>query len=276
MTKRNHNVHSLVKRNALLGLAISLLAGLFPSFLVSAAPQALTFPVIGSSTYTDDYNSDRGGVKHHAIDIIASKGQKIVSATDGTIEYVTYPEQSWGYAAIVRGNDNYCYWYLHINNDVPGTDNGKGGMMHAFGPDIKSGNPIKKGQFMGWVGDSGNAESTVSHLHFGMHKLPSGGRCGTNHEDDNPPVNPYSYLKAAKKISKPVSYPALPGEVLPFKASIPVNIAVGNLDSNASDQETLVGAGYGGNPRSRSTRALRSSPTSMPICLNIRAASMLP
>lgn len=218
--------------------------------VTNAAPQSMTFPVIGSSSYTNDYNGDRFNGKHRATDIFAKKHQKIVSATDGTIEYVTYPEPSWGNAVIVRGNDGYCYWYLHINNDKPGTDNGKGGAMNAFAQDMKVGNPIKKGQHIGYVGDSGNAETTPPHLHFSVHKLPnSSARCATEGEHDNPPVNPYGYLNKAKYISKPVSYPELPIEKLPFAANIPVNVAVGNLDSNANDQESLVGAGFGGNPR---------------------------
>ena len=224
----------------MMATAMSLLIG------GSAHAAGYTFPVLGASSFTNDFAAPRGSETHNAIDIIADKHQQIVSATDGVIEHVFSPQPSWGYSVVIRSTGNYCYWYIHMNNDTPGTDDGKGGEMRAYATDMKPGNPVKRGQLIGWVGDSGASESTVSHLHFEVLK-PTNGRCdfttGTH-------VNPYLNLKSAVKVSRPVSYPALAGEILPFGNTYTggVNIASGDIDGDGND-ETLVGAGKRGGPK---------------------------
>ena len=58
------------------------------------------------------------------------------------------------------------YWYIHINNDTPGTDDGLNPLDHAFAPGIVVGGKVSAGQVVAYAGDSGNAESTGAHLHF--------------------------------------------------------------------------------------------------------------
>ena len=210
-----------------------------------------TFPVIGSSSYSNDYNAPRSGGPHHAIDIIAKKRQKIVSVKSGIIKSVIMdePGETQGYMLKIKNmDDGLCYWYIHMNNDNPGTDDGKGGPMKAFAPDMKVGNPVKKGQLLGWVGDSGNSEGTVSHLHFEVVDSDNENcqNTGGNRR------NPYSKLKAAGRIKKPVDYPQLPIELLPFNTWYrqKLNIARGNIAGNTND-ETVVGIGYGHQPKVR-------------------------
>ncbi|HRF28110.1 MAG TPA: M23 family metallopeptidase [Candidatus Saccharibacteria bacterium] len=202
-----------------------------------AAVQKLTFPVIGKVSYSNDFNSPRYNGAHHATDIIANKNQKIISASNGTIQYVTWWEGA-GYSVRILGSDGYTYNYYHINNDNPGTDDGVGGKMKAFAPDMRPGNPVVKGQLIGYVGDSGNAETTVPHLHFEIYHGSTA-------------VNPYSHLNAATRRTSPVQHPALPGEVLPIRSDtkIYVNLDAGDLDSNAADTEFAIGAGQGGGPK---------------------------
>lgn len=226
-----------MRKATLFILCLMLVLTLLPERVLAAQ---IIFPVIGGTTYSNDYESPRSNGPHHAIDIIANKGQQIVSATDGVVTYVGYPQPSWGNAVYIRSTNGYEYAYLHINNDNPGTDDGAGGPMKAYAPDMKAGNRVVKGQLLGWVGDSGNAESTVSHLHFEV-KNP-----------DDQPVNPFDNLNAAQHISRPVDYPPLPGETLPFggKYKGAVNVAIGNVDAE-SNPETVIAAGAGGGPHIR-------------------------
>src|SRR5690349_12308451 len=96
---------------------------------VSAA-RSIIFPVIGSSSYSNDFYAPRGDIRHNAIDILAGKGQKLVAAVDGTIVDVQYPQPNWGYSVTIRDTDGYRYTYIHMNDDNPGTNDGKGGGMH--------------------------------------------------------------------------------------------------------------------------------------------------
>ena len=129
----------------------------------------ITFPVNGASSFRNDFHEPRGtdGTREHlGNDIIAPKMTPLVSAVDGVVSYVVSPQASWGYSISIRDNEGYQYRYLHINNDTPGTDDGLGGEANAYVAGIKRGVQVTAGQHIGWVGDSGNAEGTVSHLHF--------------------------------------------------------------------------------------------------------------
>lgn len=203
-----------------------LLAGLFVVSLLLPSASALairdmTFPVIGPVTYTNDYKAPRANGPHHATDLIGKKHQRLVSTVDGVITYVAYPEPYWGYMVVVLGDDGFTYTYIHMNNDTPGTDNGRGGPMFAYAPDIKQGNRVVEGHLLGFMGDSGNAEETVDHLHFEIEN-PRG-----NH------INPFRWLNEANKIKRPAVHPAQEKEILPFgQSEKTLAVALGNVDSD--------------------------------------------
>jgi len=147
-------------------------------FLFFASPayaldivRPITFPVNGDYTYRDDWHEPRGGGTrlHMGNDVIAAKMTPLVAAVDGVISFVARPQASWGYEIEIQGDDGYFYDYLHMNNDNPGTDDGQGGEAQAYVAGAFRGARVTKGQLIGWVGDSGNAEDTVSHLHFEIH-----------------------------------------------------------------------------------------------------------
>jgi hypothetical protein len=123
-----------------------------------------------------------------------------------------------------------------MNNDTPGTDDGQGGGQHAYAVGVDDGAQVVAGQLIGWMGDSGNAETTQAHLHFEIRR------------PDRTPVSPYPSLQAAQKISSPVARPQQPGEFLPFdQFEGGSHIASGNLDRD-DEAEIVVGAGPGGGP----------------------------
>ena len=70
----------------------------------------------------------------------------------------------------VRHRDRWSSYYIHLNNDTYGTDDGLG---TGVAPGIEEGVSVRQGQLLGWVGDSGNAEETESHLHFEL-RMPNG------------------------------------------------------------------------------------------------------
>lgn len=224
-------------------VTLSVLIGLLDVQKAYAADPYI-FPVIGTSNFSNDYDSPRSGGPHHAIDIIAGKGQGIVSAVNGIVDSVNYPQPSWGYAVRIKGYDNLCYWYLHMNNDNRGTDDGAGGPMNAYAPDMNPGNRVVRGQLLGWVGDSGNAENTVSHLHFSVHPLNAQGRCR-----EDAAINPYWNLLGAARINSPVNYPHIQREVIPYEGYRGgMNVASGDITGDGV-KESIVAGGKGGESR---------------------------
>lgn len=148
--------------------------------------RVIAFPTDLSIDFTDNFADQRSGHLHEGIDIIGPKMTPLYAAVDGRVASVNIPEESWGYAIVLRDADDYTYHYLHVNNDMPGTDDGAGGVAHAYAPGIVRGATVTKGQLVGWMGDSGNAESITSHLHFEIRK------------PDGTAIDPYASLVAAR------------------------------------------------------------------------------
>ncbi|MDP2705531.1 MAG: peptidoglycan-binding protein [Patescibacteria group bacterium] len=157
------------------------------SFQVYAGARTIVFPVNGKYNFRDDFSEPRdGGTRTHlGIDIIADKMTPVVAATDGVITFIAIPQASWGYSISIRDSEGFSYRYLHLNNDTPGTDDGQGGEANAYAPGLKRRTTVTKGQLIGWVGDSGNAEATISHLHFEIW------------DPSRTAINPYESLLAA-------------------------------------------------------------------------------
>ena len=140
----------------------------------------IVFPVAGPNHAYDNFGAPRGDHTHQGDDIMADKGIPVVAAADGNVVEVRginldgTPVPGGGEWLIVD-HGGWQTWYLHLNNDTYGTDDGLG---IGIAPDIVdayvagSGDvayPVKAGQLIGWVGDSGNAENSGSHLHFELH-----------------------------------------------------------------------------------------------------------
>ncbi|MBW3561305.1 MAG: cell wall-binding repeat-containing protein [Actinobacteria bacterium] len=166
-------------RNALVAVALAL-AAMLPAVPALAAGGSydqvvdLTFPTDPNVHFSHDYDAPRGGGTrvHKATDLMGPKGTPLYAAVEGSICWITgidEPEPSYGYALRVCGDDGRRYSYIHINNDTPGSDDGLGGPEHAYAPGIRRGVRVGRGQLIGWMGDSGNAESTAPHLHFEIH-----------------------------------------------------------------------------------------------------------
>lgn len=156
----------------------------------SGGTYPMFFPVVGENHYSDTFGAPRsGGRTHEGIDIMAAKMTPVVAVADGTVGWM-HDEQGGNCCAMALNHDDgWTSWYIHLNNDTPGTDDGQG---WGFAPGIETGVHVRAGQLIGWVGDSGNAEWTASHLHFELH------------EPGNVVINPYPSLLDATILDAPV------------------------------------------------------------------------
>ena len=153
-------------------------------------PYPLLFPVAGDHSYVDTFGAPRsGGRTHKGTDIFAAKLTPVVAAADGTVIRIAIGKLAGRYIVVLH-DDGWRSYYLHLNNDTPGTDDGRGG---APAPGIAIGARVAVGDVLDHVGDSGNAEGTPSHLHFELH------------DPDGSAVNPTPHLRAAESVAEPQS-----------------------------------------------------------------------
>lgn len=132
----------------------------------------LKFPVDHiKSHFYDDWKEKRGGGSrlHDGQDVRAPKGAKVVAVADGEINTAGYSKSSGYYIAIDHLN-GWLSLYVHLDDDITGNDNA-GDKTTAFAKDFNKGDPVKKGETIGFVGNSGNADGTVPHLHFELRYL---------------------------------------------------------------------------------------------------------
>src|SRR3954447_15906773 len=148
----------------------------------------IRFPVDGPVTYINDFGAPRAQGPHQGNDLMGYKLEREVAAHDGTVTYVrvaTPGVVNGGNMLIIRDSEGWEYWYIHINNDTPGTDDGLNPPEWRFAPGIAVGTKVFAGQFVAYMGDSGDAENTAPHLHFELHR------------PDGVAITPYDSLQAA-------------------------------------------------------------------------------
>ncbi len=160
---------SSMKRIALASICVFLLFPYTPASADVVYP--IVFPVVGDNNYSDTFGDPRGaGRTHEGVDIMAAKMTPVVAAASGTVGWMHDVQGGNCCALQLIHDDGYSSWYIHLNNDTPGTDDGQG---WGFAPGITTGVHVAAGQLIGYVGDSGNAEAAPPHLHFEL-RDPSG------------------------------------------------------------------------------------------------------
>jgi murein DD-endopeptidase MepM/ murein hydrolase activator NlpD len=145
--------------------------------LPALQPAKLMVPVEGMalSSIKDNFDQPRGAERHHeALDIMAPKGSKVLAASDGKVVKLFTSKPGGLTVYQFDPTEKYAYYYAHLDHYADG---------------IKEGMDVKRGDLIGYVGATGNADPNAPHLHFAVFELTPEKQWwkGT-------PVNPYPLL----------------------------------------------------------------------------------
>ena len=180
------------------------------------SPAGYVFPVYGPSSFTDTFRAARAGVGwHHGEDIFAPLGAPLLAVADGTVFSVGWNDRG-GYRLWLRDRQGNQFYYAHLS---------------AFSPLAVDGNEVKAGAVIGFVGNTGDAQTTPYHLHFEIHPvglLPLG---------YDGVVNAFPYLSAWRRLED-VTFAAGRGWAPPVPANAtaprPAAILLGSTDISSA------------------------------------------
>lgn len=142
------------------------------------APEPLLIPVAGvtaaqlSDTFSDARGAGRG---HDAIDIMAASGTPVVAVSEGTIAKLFLSEAGGLTIYQFDAASELAYYYAHLERYADG---------------LEEGQAVARGQLIGYVGYSGNANPSAPHLHFAVFLLGPDKRWWQGEA-----INPYPLLR---------------------------------------------------------------------------------
>jgi murein DD-endopeptidase MepM/ murein hydrolase activator NlpD len=137
------------------------------------------FPVYGPASFSDDFGAARADTGwHHGNDIFAPLGAPILAVTDGTLFQVGWNTLGGNrfWLRDLQGNE---FYFAHLS---------------AFTPLARDGAQVKAGDVIGFVGATGDAVGTPTHLHFEIHPAAL---LGMGYDGV---IDPYPYLLAWQRL----------------------------------------------------------------------------
>lgn len=163
----------------LLRLQPELLAAGRYTLRVSREPSLSVFPVLGrgNAAVGSFWGAarDAGARQHEGIDIFAKRGTPAVAATAGLITRTGETPLGGRVVWLTDAEHGNHIYYAHLDKQL-----------------VNAGQQVHAGDTLGLVGNTGNARTTVPHLHFGVYRSGQGA------------VDPYPFVRRAE------TTPALP------------------------------------------------------------------
>ncbi|MCC2633240.1 MAG: peptidoglycan DD-metalloendopeptidase family protein [Ramlibacter sp.] len=143
------------------------------------AQRPLEVPVVGiaPASLSDHYQQRRGSRQHEAIDILAPTGTPVVAVDDGKVVKLFNSKPGGLTVYQYDPGGRLAYYYAHLQRYADG---------------LREGAEVKRGQVIGYVGSTGNADPATPHLHFAVFRLGTPARWW-----EGEPVNPYPALSRA-------------------------------------------------------------------------------
>ena len=137
------------------------IAGLFCVLLaVGAASSILDMaPPIRGLTLADlrdMFQEVHNGHAHEAIDLIKPRGTPVHAVVSGTVRKLFLSKPGGNTIYEYDEMEVYCYYYAHLDRYADG---------------LREGTRVERGDIIGFVGSSGNANPSAPHLHFAIFEL---------------------------------------------------------------------------------------------------------
>lgn len=147
-----------------------------PADLEVLRAKRLSIPVDGvaADRLVDSFADARGERTHEAIDILAPRGTPVLAVEDGVIAKL-YTSTDGGLTIYqFDPGQRFAYYYAHLDR---------------YAPSVREGEPVERGEVIGFVGTTGNAPADAPHLHFAVYRLGPERRWWRGE-----PLNPYPVL----------------------------------------------------------------------------------
>jgi peptidoglycan LD-endopeptidase LytH len=125
-----------------------------PGDLDTLRREGLIIPVAGvaAKNLVDSFDDKRGGTRsHNALDIMAARNTPVLSAVSGSI--VKLHNSAAGGLTIYASDPSAKFILMY-------------GHLDSYRPGLKEGERVTRGQIIGFVGSTGNANVAGPHLHF--------------------------------------------------------------------------------------------------------------
>jgi murein DD-endopeptidase MepM/ murein hydrolase activator NlpD len=145
--------------------------------VAASQPGPLLIPVAGvkASQLSDTFAQARGaGRVHDAIDILAPRGTPVLAVDDGKVVKLFNSKPGGLTVYQFDPSEKFAYYYAHLDRYAPG---------------LAEGQQLKRGELVGYVGSSGNANPAAPHLHFTIFVLGPG-----KHWWQGTAIDPYPLL----------------------------------------------------------------------------------
>jgi murein DD-endopeptidase MepM/ murein hydrolase activator NlpD len=143
------------------------------------ARRELQLPVQGATKerLIPAFDEKRGDRLHEAIDILAERGTPVMAVEDGTLARLFTSKQGGLTIYQFDPGKQYAYYYAHLDGYAEG---------------LAEKQNLRRGQVIGYVGSTGNADARTPHLHFAIFKLGPEQRWW-----QGDPIDPYEVFTSA-------------------------------------------------------------------------------
>jgi len=139
-------------------VCIAVLFSVLLAFGATSSILDMTPPIRGLALadLRDTFEEVHNGHRHEAIDIMEPSGTPVHAVVSGSIRklFLSKPGGNTIYQFDEMGV--YCYYYAHLDGYAKG---------------LREGMRVERGDIIGLVGSTGDADARAPHLHFEIHEL---------------------------------------------------------------------------------------------------------